>query len=508
MLGFRDQCDYRRAREVLAAADFTAGSIGRVLRREAILTMPTSDVPQVLRRTRNLDPLDVLIRLLFVGLPVPASAVRRALAPMPLESWIAAGLLSRPDGDDQVEPLVQIWPVADLLLAVDLPWRRSAAPPADFVVPPGPLTLELANTMIRHRCTRMLDLGTGSGSLALEAARFAQEVVATDKNPRAIAFTHFNAQLNGIENVRCLVGDLFEPVADEQFQLVLCNPPFVISPTERYLYRDSGQRGDAFCRQVIRAAVDRLETGGFCQMTANVAHCAQRPWKADLESWFEGLGCDVLVLVQRTEDASDYATNWILATESKAPERVAQRYEEWMAYFEREGIEAVSYLFITLRRSAGGPVWTQIDDPPCRITGPCGDELAWFFRCRDLVGSPSAEEDFLNQRAGLGTCIRVEQEYAPAPEGLQLRQVRVEKTGGLQYPLVLHPNVAGLLAACDGRRTFRQLLDETIRCLGADQDQARPLMLPVLRFLIERGVLTVKDTAHPLGRNTAFIRQA
>ena len=109
-----------------------------------------------------------------------------------------------------------------------------------------------------------------------------------------------------------------------------------------------------------------------------------RSWKSDLEEWFEGLGCDVLALVDRTDDVSDYAMTWILSTESKDATLVSQLYEIWMDYFERERIEAVSYLLVTLRRSVGGPTWIQIDDPPCRIAGPCGDELVRFFESRDL----------------------------------------------------------------------------------------------------------------------------
>ena len=89
-----------------------------------------------------------------------------------------------------------------------------------------------------------LDLGTGSGMLALLAAPYAETVVATDKNERAIAFTRFNARLNRIATSAVLVGRPVRTRGEEQFQLVLCNPPFVISPTQRFLFRDSGERGD------------------------------------------------------------------------------------------------------------------------------------------------------------------------------------------------------------------------------------------------------------------------
>jgi methylase of polypeptide subunit release factors len=493
MLGFRDGYDYVRALEVFQTADYTEMAISKAIGREEILMMPTSDVPRVLRRTRESSRLHTLIRLYFLGLPVAVEEARWALAPVPLESWVEGGLLGPPDSDGQIAPRVQIWPVRGLTLAVDLPWRRSTAPPPDFVVPPGPITLELANAMIRRPCERILDLGTGSGTLALLAAPCAETVVATDKNERAAAFTRFNARLNRIENVRCLVGDLFEPVAQQRFQLILCNPPFVISPTPKYLFRDSGVRGDAFCRRLVRSAVDYLEIGGFFQFTANVPHQEGRSWRSDLEAWFEGLGCDVLVLVDRADDASDYAMTWILSTESKDAALVSQLYGTWMDYFERERIEAVSYLLITLRRSPGGPTWIQIDDPPCRIAGPCGDELARFFECRDAFSGETKVGDLLTRRLRLAPQIRIEEEYSMTSGGLEMGPVRVKKTGGLQYPLAVHRNVARFLAGCDGNRTLRQLLEAWAQDLGVDWDRSLSVVLPAVRSLIERGVLLAVD---------------
>ena len=491
MLEFQTDDDYLRAAEILHRADFSEQSVQRVLERKDILAMAASEVPRILRRTAEPTPLNTLIRLLFIGLPAPAQAVREALHPMPLEAWTQAELLCPPDARGQVEPRVQIWPVGGLLLVVDLPWRRDAAPPADFVVPPGPLTLQLANLSIDRPCRQVLDLGTGSGALALMVAPRAETVLATDSNSRALAFTRFNLRLNRIDNVRCLAGDLFDPVAGQQFDLILCNPPFVISPTQRFLFRDSGERGDVFCRRLVRAAVEHVNPGGFFQFTANIAHLAGRSWKADLEEWFDGLGCDVLVFADHVETASEYAMTWILSTESKDPQQVASRYEVWTEFFERERIEAISYLFVTLRRTGSGRNWIHIDDPPCRIVGPCGEEVLRFFACRDAFGDPAAADSLLAERVRLAPGTRLTQEYVATDEGLELSEIRINKMGGLQYPLGIHRNVAGLLAGCDGARTVRNLLEEMVSTLEVSWDQALPVVLPAIRTLIERGVLVI-----------------
>src|SRR5262249_35646274 len=161
----------------------------------------------------------------------------------------------------------------------------------------------------------------------------------------------FNAQLNGIHNVQCLVGNLFEPVAGRRFDLVISNPPYVISPTQRFLFSDSGVRGDHFCRNIVERSASFLEDGGYSQIMGNWANAAGQSWQESLAAWFDGSGCDVLVWGAETQDASDYATNWIQQTEPGQLDRFPALYDAWMSYYDREGIEAVTYGLITLRRS-------------------------------------------------------------------------------------------------------------------------------------------------------------
>ena len=72
----------------------------------------------------------------------------------------------------------------------------------------------------------VLDLGCGTGILALIASRFADKVIGVDLDPRAVACARRNAALNGVANVRFLVGDSYAPVAGQQFDLIISNPPF------------------------------------------------------------------------------------------------------------------------------------------------------------------------------------------------------------------------------------------------------------------------------------------
>ena len=86
----------------------------------------------------------------------------------------------------------------------------------DVVLAPGETAAILyrAARQLGHSGTS-LDLGCGSGVLALLLAAQSDRVIATDLNPRAIELTELNAQLNGIVNVECRQGSLFDPVVDE-----------------------------------------------------------------------------------------------------------------------------------------------------------------------------------------------------------------------------------------------------------------------------------------------------
>ncbi len=88
----------------------------------------------------------------------------------------------------------------------------------------------LAHTLDAARVpagARVLDLGTGSGIGAIAAARWAGRVVASDINPEAVRCVQINALLNHLEQlIEPRVGDLFAPVGNERFDLILFNPPF------------------------------------------------------------------------------------------------------------------------------------------------------------------------------------------------------------------------------------------------------------------------------------------
>jgi release factor glutamine methyltransferase len=122
---------------------------------------------------------------------------------------------------------------------------------------------------------RALDLGTGSGAIALALAseRPGLEVSASDISPAALALARENAQALGLAGrVRWLEGSLFEPVAGERFDLVVSNPPYVAESQRAMLPPElahepevalfAGPDGLAVLRPLVAGVSASLRPGG------------------------------------------------------------------------------------------------------------------------------------------------------------------------------------------------------------------------------------------------------
>lgn len=488
VLGFDDLGEFQRARELFGASNYSEGGLREALGKTDLLEVAALDEPRALRRTRAGTPLHGLIRLFFLGVPVPLDAARGAVHPMSLEDWGRAGLVAV--RDTEVVPLVKVVPHQGLLLASDLHARMRTKAPADFVLGASQSSTLVSHTRIKRRVRRTLDLGTGCGVLALLASSHSEQVWATDKNPRAVAFAEFNAQLNGIANVECLSGDLFEPVAGRRFDLMISNPPYVIAPTVRYLFSDSGVRGDEFCRRIVRLGATFLEDGGYCQVMANWAQAAGHSWQDPLADWFEGTGCDVLVWGADTQEASSYAATWIQQTEPDFRDRFPTLYDAWMRYYDREGIEAVTYGLITLRRSGGHRNWVRFVKVPTGSGAPTGDHILRRFQAQDFLESGADDQRLLEQRFRLAPDVRLEQHYLPTDGGFSAISTRLHLARDpAYYTMELDTTVTTLVMLYKGERRLRDVFVDMAAAMRTELDQLVPGGLAVVRRLLENGYL-------------------
>lgn len=482
---WEDRNDFLRMREVLDNAGYTHAGICRLLHAPDL--QGASEVRQDLwrRHAGGDSPLEILTRLFLLGLPVAESSARQALAPMALEQWQQARLVLR-EGE-QVCATVHLLPLAnEQRLIYDFAPRNRALMRPDYVMGVGSSSRTLANLTIRLPSTQTtLDLGTGCGYQAFLAAAHSRRVVATDRNPRAVAMAQFNALLNGLDQVECMEGDLFEPVAGRRFDLIVSNPPFVISPSSHYIFRDSGLAGDGICRRVLREAPAFLTEGGYCQILCNWAHLIGQEWRERLAEWAGGLGCDVWVMRCETQEAAVYAATWIEHTEGGDRGHTAAEFDAWMDYYAEQGIEAISAGLITLRKTGGGgPNWFQADDAPARMLGACGGAVAHAFAARDFLLQTQEASVLENLPLRIAPSALLETRFIPTEEGWELQKSSLRLTEGLAYEQEIPPAFASFLAQCREGIPPGELLDAL-----APDPGTRAFFLDGIRLLIAQGFL-------------------
>jgi methylase of polypeptide subunit release factors len=232
----------------LAAAEGTAPGLPEELR------LPL--VREELARTGDVASL-LLLLLTYDGTLDPGAATR--LGPW-RDRLERCGLVATAlDGTGVSSPFCVV-PFGELVLVSD---KRHAGSTA--VMPPAESTAQLLRVLPPAMDGAVLDVGAGPGTLALAAARRGADVVATDVNPRASAFGHFNAALNQLAcDIR--TGDLFEAVGDRSFDLVVGQPPFLALPptVEPVVFLHGGARGHELSLRMISGVPDVLSPGGVC----------------------------------------------------------------------------------------------------------------------------------------------------------------------------------------------------------------------------------------------------
>lgn len=167
-------------------------------------------------------------------------------------------------------------PVAHILGVREF-WSRNFTITPDVLIP-RPATemlVEIALGLDLPDNARVLDLGTGSGCIAvtLAAERPAWAVTATDISGAALDIARVNAARHGPGGIEFLRGAWYQPLAGRRFELIVSNPPY-IAPGDRHLARGdlrfepttalaSAEDGLAALATIISGAPDHLSPGGW-----------------------------------------------------------------------------------------------------------------------------------------------------------------------------------------------------------------------------------------------------
>ena len=474
------------------------------------------------------SPVAVLTALFMLGEPVPATALDAALPRTAAASAAAIGLVGEPDGAGYVRARVDLRPHEAVDDAGEVRWwvasdlgelvtGRALAP--DHVLGVGGAGLTLAGLTPRTPVHAALDLGCGCGIQTLYLLRHAEYVVATDISTRALAFTAFNAALAGVSvagapdagtesvagsesgsdsgagRLELLRGSLLEPVAGRRFDLIVSNPPFVITPPavrEAGLplmeYRDAG--GPVLPR-LVAGLGEHLEPGASAVMLGNWEHRGAGSWRDAVAAWLpEGL--DAWVVEREVQDPVEYAAMW-LRDGGLTPDRDAETFdaalEAWIDDFEVRDVRGVGfgYLIVHRPRRPREP-WRLLEEVTTSGQGVLGPHVAEVLEARERLAGLD-DEAVADLHPLLAPDVTEERHLIPGaaePTVILLRQ-----GGGLGRTLRASTAVAALAGVADGELSVDQIASAVAALTGEDVTALRTEMVEATRRLVTTGFLNV-----------------
>ncbi|MBW5422229.1 methyltransferase [Streptomyces sp. BG9H] len=479
-------------RQALLAADFTADGLLELLGAPAYAALARSETVPALRATRGDSGLAALVRLFLLQETVPHARVADVL---PVDALLESRWLA--GQGSELRATVDVRPYGgpngeDWFIVSDLGCAVGGAGgigshDEGVVLGVGGASTTLAGITVRTPVDSALDLGTGSGIQALHAAQHATRVTATDLNPRALEFTRLTLALSGAPEADLREGSLFEPVGDETYDLIVSNPPFVISPGARLTYRDGGMGGDDLCRSLVQEAGERLNEGGYAHFLANWQHVDGEEWQDRLRSWVPR-GCDAWIVQREVQDITQYAELWLrdAGDHRQDPTSYARRYEAWLDEFEARGTRAVGFGWITLRKTGAAEPSVTVEEWPHPVEQPLGETVQEFFDRQDylrahddaalLAGHFKLADEVMQEQVGLPG--------AEDPEHVVLRQHR-----GMRRATKVDTVGAGFAGVCDGSLSAGRILDAIAQLVGEDPVLLRDRTPAQIRLLVEQGFL-------------------
>jgi methylase of polypeptide subunit release factors len=313
-------------------------------------------------------------------------------------------------------------------------------------------------------------------------------------NPRALGYTAFNAALNGVDAIELRRGDGFAPVEGERFDLIVANPPYVISPDSSYVYRDSGLPADELCRRLVGEAAAHLTEAGFAHLLVSWAHRGD-DWAEPLRGWVEGSGCDAWLLHYRTSDPVAHAAGWLRPFGETDPALYAEGLDRWLEHLARLRIKAIGYGAIVLRRRTTARNWIRTDPLPLDRLEPASEHTLRVFAAQDLLAELD-DDGLLELQLALTDTHRLQQTLT-ARGGFVVESQTLELTEGLRFAVGVDKHTVSLLPHFDGQRPLREVLmlaRETFELEPEEHERFVPAALPVVRRLLELGFLEPRSS--------------
>ena len=438
--------------------------------------------------------LAAVVRLWLLAEPQPAETLDAALPGIRTDGLLQLGL-AEASGDGRVQAKVDLRPYgwegaagedtvssggAELWVASDLAaHQRPGVLRHDHVLGIGQASTTLVQVTARRHVASALDLGTGCGIQTFHLLHHADHVTATDISERALAFTRFNLMLNAAalhldpaeleSRVSLRLGSLLDPVAGQEFELVVSNPPFVITPrgagetaADQFTYRDGGLPGDEIVAALVRDLPSVLAPGGTAQLLGNWEIPAGTAWADRPRSWARP-DADVWFIQREQVSPEQYAETWLQdASEARDRRLYQESYAAYLDDFAARNVEGIGFGMIWLRRPAAGArqVISRFEEITYPIEQPVGPHLGAAVERSDWLTAHELESTHLVVADDV-TEERHQRPGAEHPGVILLRQ-----GAGLRRTNLLSTELAGFVSACDGELSVGQIIGALDALLG------------------------------------------
>jgi methylase of polypeptide subunit release factors len=490
--------EFARVRGMLAECGFTPE---RICERLGIAGM--SEYKPIWRGRTNLlaaeEALDALILLLMDGEYVAEETLQRLLPPGAVAAMEALGMVAR---DPVREHLwfagCTLFPTRGMVLGSD----RAAAPDgsalpmtADAVYPAAiGNTVAFLATLPETPCDALLDIGTGTGIAALDAARYARHAWGTDIAARSVQFAEFNRRLNGIEAATMREGDLYAPVEGLSFDRIVTHPPYVPARRTAMIFRDGGEDGEQILRRIVEGVPRFLRPGGRFYTMVTAADCEGQPFEDRLRLWLGAAQAEFdLVLAAHTlTDPKNLAANSFLG-QNTAVEDIRYRHEIWA----RRKVRFLFHGSVLMRRhSTARPAITA---RVLKGEGFTPQHVEWLLdwstevREAGSVGRLMGSRPLLSPHAEMVVLHRV-RDGQLVPEVFSLRCGRP-----FEAECVLEPWLAQIAARCDGETSWREHFEKAKGDGMVPQGATAEEFLEVLEPLVSNGLLRIAERPLPGG---------
>jgi len=473
-------------RTFLSDNDYTQEGLrslfGKGRRSEPAPQINPGDAPLLARRTRGAGALGILADWFTLGLSVGGDRARAEIPADVLTAALSSGLI---EGDgNSLEPAVAIGVFDDRLITMETTAAHRKREIADLALPVNPTTHQLFSSLIRSRSKRSLEIGCGPGPLTLHARRFSDRVVGADINPRALAFSRFNAALNAVEGVSFCRADAMAPFGGK-FDRIFSNPPYYITPGNRLLYCENPDELDGFCERLTRQAIPLLSEGGYFQMLLDWVEVRGEIPEDRIRRWTAGSGCDVL-LIRRPKRSLDEAC-WRMLRETEPDETkvTAERLEEWIRYFENRNVQAVHGGILTLRKRSGHN-WFRAEHMNEQATARFGDVVERMFEGYTFSAQAS-NETLLDTKPILVAGAKLEKN-ADYQEGYWVAgRAFLRSSAGQGMRFKVDPAAERFLERLKGAKTLLEVVSGMPDRPGMSRESLTEELVSLVRRLLEFG---------------------